>query len=181
MASRESTVIGSSAVVRGRVTGSGDLEILGRVEGDISVSGDVHVDTRGMVGASIHARRIVVKGAVKGDLVAEESLLLESGARVVGDLRAPRIQIAVGGLVKGHVQTGAAGAAKPRAAAASASSKKAAPAPPPPAKKSAPVIAKSSTNHKPLPRGAALAGHRGPPPPVVPALKRGTKAVHKKK
>ncbi|MCQ6458717.1 bactofilin family protein, partial [Vibrio parahaemolyticus] len=69
----------------------------------------------------ISARRIVVRGAVKGDLVAEEAVILESGARVVGDLRAPRISIAQGGLVRGHVQTGAAGAARPRSASASAS------------------------------------------------------------
>jgi cytoskeletal protein CcmA (bactofilin family) len=185
MAASETTVIGRSAVVRGRITGSGDLEIAGRVEGEIACSGDVHVDANGLVAAPISARRIVVRGAVKGDLVAEESLVLETGARVVGDLRAPRISIAQGGLVRGYVQTGAAGAARPRTA--QAASRAAAPAPAP-AKKiaAAPAPAatvRGKTNHhqKPLPRGAALAGHRGPPAPVVPALKKGTKAAHKKR
>jgi hypothetical protein len=31
------------------------------------------------------------------------------------------------------------------------------------------------------PRGATLAGARVPPPPVVPVLKKGTKAVQKKR
>ena len=186
------TVIGSGTLVRGRVSGSGDLEISGRVEGDVACSGDVTVERDGMVGASITAHRIIIRGAVKGDLTAEDALLLEAGARVVGDLRAPRIAIAPGGLVRGHVQTGGAGAAKPRAAQASArvsapaakSSAKAAPPPPPPAKKAAPPLRgagsglpeKSATKH----RGSVLAGSRvGPPAPVVPALKKGTKAVKK--
>ena len=115
------TVIGSSSFVRGRITGSGDVEIAGRVEGDVTCSGDVLVDAGGLVAANISARRIVVRGAVKGDLTAEDAVILEAGARVVGDLRAPRIAIAQGGLVRGHVQTGAAGAARPRAASAVAS------------------------------------------------------------
>ncbi len=106
------TVIGAGCFVRGRINGSGDLEIAGRVEGDVTVSGEVIVDTAALVASAITARRIVVRGAVKGDLVASESVIIESGARVVGDLRAPRVAIAEGGLVRGHVQTGAASAGR---------------------------------------------------------------------
>src|ERR1700691_5445979 len=116
MASQPSnlSVIGRTARVRGRVTGAVDLEIQGYVEGEISVSGDVTVDSGGMVGASVHGRRLVVRGAVKGDLTADEAILLEDGARVVGDVRAPRVAIAPGALVRGFVDTGANGEA-PRA------------------------------------------------------------------
>src|SRR5208283_3194431 len=98
MASQSSnrSVIGRAARVRGRVTGAVDLEVQGYVEGEISVGGDVTVDTGGMVGASVHGRRLVVRGAVKGDLTADEAILLEDGARVVGDVRAPRVAIAPG-------------------------------------------------------------------------------------
>lgn len=183
-----STVIGRASFIRGRVSGDGDLEIAGRVEGEVAVNGDVVVDTSGLVAANVSAARIVVRGAVKGDLVAEQVLLIEAGARVVGDLRAPRVAIAPGGLVRGHVQTGAAGPARPRAAAAPAravaTETKARPvaaplparavkAPPPPAPLK--VVA-AKTNHKP-----AAAARPGPPPPVVPVLKKGTKAVQKKR
>lgn len=185
----ETTVIGRASFVRGRVNGSGDLEIAGRVEGDITITGEVTVESGGLVAANISARRIVVRGAVKGDLVAEDALHLESGARVVGDLRAPRIAIAPGGLVRGHVQTGAAGAPKPRAASASAratvpsaTAAKVASKPIPKAAPSRPAVTASKNNGKPAHRGSTLAGARpGPPPPVVPALKKGTKAVHKKR
>ena len=205
------TLIGSGTFVRGRVTGTGDLEIAGRIEGEVTCTGEVVVESSGLVAASISARRIVVRGAVKGDLTAEEAVILEAGARVVGDLRAPRIAIAPGGLVRGHVQTGGAGAARPRAAAATAgratssSTSAARPTPvaaarptPVAAARPAPVVAAKPApvaarverveadavvergNGRPAPR----AGTRvGPPPPVVPALKKGTKAVahHKKR
>jgi cytoskeletal protein CcmA (bactofilin family) len=215
---RTVTVVGAGTFVRGRVNGAGDLEIAGRIEGDVNVTGEVVVESTGLVAASIAARRIVVRGAVKGDLVAEESVLLESGARVVGDLRAPRIAIAPGGLARGHVQTAAAGAARPRSASASASrpreasssTSKAAPAPAAaPAREpklvvAAPAAAATAATAATA-RGAStgngakvvaarngadsspstsrVAGRLGPPPPVVPALKKGTKAVahHKKR
>lgn len=199
------TLIGTGTFVRGRVNGTGDLDIAGRIEGDVTVTGEVLVDGTGLVGAGISARRIVVRGAVKGDLVAEEAVILEAGARVVGDLRAPRIAIAPGGLVRGHVQTGAAGAARPRAASASASrpsatstATKAAPpkAAPAPARSETKVAAaaparttSSGNGAKATPHRAGagsegvsrVAGRLGPPPPVVPALKKGTKAVQKKR
>lgn len=190
------TVIGQSAFVRGRITGTGDLEIAGRVEGDVACSGDVTVDGGGLVAANVSARRIVVRGAVKGDLTAEDAILLEAGARVVGDLRAPRIAIAQGGLVRGHVQTGSAGAARPRSASATTSRTPAVAAKPaarvaPPAP-AARVEAPAAKKQAPAPAARSASGNGetkkaatrpGPPPPVVPVLKKGTKAVahHKKR
>ncbi|HVJ94854.1 MAG TPA: polymer-forming cytoskeletal protein, partial [Labilithrix sp.] len=103
-----STVISRTTFVRGRVSGEGDLEIAGRVEGEVSCTGDLLIEASGLIAANLSGSRVVVRGAVKGDIVAEQVLVIEAGARVVGDLRAPRIAIAPGGLVRGHVQTAGA-------------------------------------------------------------------------
>src|SRR5579863_1918326 len=76
------TIIGRATRVRGRITGPADLEVQGFVEGDIAVGGDVTIDVAGMVGAGVQGQKIVVRGAVKGDLVGSEAVLLEDGARV---------------------------------------------------------------------------------------------------
>lgn len=187
------TTIASGTIVRGSIEGTGNLVVAGHVEGEIQLAGDVTIESGGLVGANVRAARIVVRGAVRGDLSADEAIFLEEGARVVGDVRAGRIAIGRGALVRGYVETtGQAGStpreAKPAAAArpqpravpapAPARVERPAPArvverpaPPPPKKAEAPVSRSPSI----------LAGmKREPPPPVVPALKKGAKAVKKK-
>src|SRR5580658_4981688 len=113
------TVIGRGANVVGRITGAVDLAIHGHVEGEISVDGEVTIESEGQIAANIAGRRVIVRGAVKGDVTGEEVVRLEEGARVVGDIRAPRVAITRGALVRGHVETHGDGtsAARPRAEA----------------------------------------------------------------
>jgi cytoskeletal protein CcmA (bactofilin family) len=175
------TLIGRDTRIKGRVTGaSHDVEVQGHLEGELTIEGDVRIDATGTVAADIRARRIVVAGAVKGNLNADDAIVLEAGARVVGDLRAPRIAIAVGGLLRGHVETGAAGAhASPRKATAGhhAPAKVVHHAPAkhahtPPAK-----IVHAKKDHAKAAPKMTLAGGKSAPRPVVPVLKKGTKAA----
>jgi cytoskeletal protein CcmA (bactofilin family) len=198
------SVIGRTARVRGRVIGASDLEVRGWVEGEIAVTGDVTIDAHGIVGAGVRGRRLVVRGAVKGDLVGQEAIALEEGARVVGDLRAPRVSIAPGAMVRGLVETsddpGVAAAAarsqqasratpaataKPTAAAAIAA--RAPAVPPPPATSAATTKMAAATKLVGNASGMSTnstANHsaaRRPPPPVVPALKKAKGQIAKRK
>src|SRR5688572_10250864 len=100
-----SSVIGRQTVVRGNVRGNGSLEILGRVEGDVSVSGELVLAEDSAVKGNVSGTHVTVSGAVQGDVRASEAVLLERGARVIGDLTAPRIGVATGALVRGLVRT----------------------------------------------------------------------------
>ena len=168
----ETTIIGRSAHVRGKLTGEGDLEIYGRVDGDVVVEGEVTVEQGGLVGSNVTARRIIVRGAVKGDLVAEEAVVLEEGARVVGDVRAPRVAVEVGALLRGHVQAGAAsGAARPAAARAAAVAPRA-------VAKPAPASAPARQEAAPQPsRGSNGSAARPAPPPAPVSRERVEAAV----
>jgi cytoskeletal protein CcmA (bactofilin family) len=189
------TVIGRGVRVRGRIQGDGELTIDGFVEGEVVLTGDVTIDSEGQVAANVSARVVTVRGAVRGDLVAEEAVRLEDGARVVGDLRAPRVAIARGALVRGHVQTsGSASAPRARAQTAAAPRAVAAPTPkvaapdarpaaaPPRAVPTPAVVASPRPSAAVRPVASTLAGAPNrPPPPVVPVLKKGSKAALKKK
>jgi cytoskeletal protein CcmA (bactofilin family) len=226
------TIIGRATRVRGRLAGSADLEIHGLVDGEVQVDGDVTVSEGGLVAASISGARVTVRGAVRGDVTGTDAVHLEDGARVVGDLRAPRISIGAGALLRGHVHAGTGAdertaktqpartparapvnqaqlpAVRPAADAAVARGlpstarpalPKAAeriaptkavekPAPSQPRMESArlvpPVREAHSTRDNGAGRGvqpAEAAGRKGPPPPVVPALKKGAKATLQKK
>lgn len=182
----QNSVIGAGTVVHGSLEGQGSLDIFGRVEGDVTMSGDVTVGEGGSVRGDIAANKISVQGAVQGDLRGAEAVLLERGAKVVGDLTAPRIGIGTGALVRGSVRTegeplpankrAAVAPLKPAAFAAKPVAKvEAKPAPLP--VREAPPIAVAAA---PLPRPKEKEPERRPPPPVLPSLGKGAKA-HKKK
>ena len=193
------TIIGRGARVRGRIVSSspasgaaGDLEVLGFVEGEIAIGGDVTIDATGIVGANVAGRKVVVRGAVKGDLTAEEAVLLEEGARVAGDVKAPRVAIAPGALVRGYVETGQAGPARPgatpeppwAAAAPKPVAQQAAKAHVPPAKAAPAMPFRNSTRGGPSARGLGLREQGRPPPtppPIVPVLKKAKGQIASKK
>jgi cytoskeletal protein CcmA (bactofilin family) len=228
------STIGVGTTVRGSIRGEGDLEIHGRVEGSVVVTGEVIIFETALLKSDVRARRITVRGAVAGDVSADEAIVLEAGARVLGDLGAPQIGIRPGGMVRGNVSTGgplpetksvaaapaAAGRARPAApaarpaAAAPARAAASAPAARPvaarpavlPAPAARPAAARPApgpvARPEPAPSAPAVAARApveepeldeseeiddaeaiegGPPPPVVPALRKGAKASLRRK
>lgn len=99
------SMISAATVVRGNVSGDGSLEVLGRVEGSVSVTGQVIVATDAVIKGNVSASEIQVAGNVLGNLTASDLLVLNTGARVVGDLAGARIGVAEGALVRGLVRT----------------------------------------------------------------------------
>ncbi len=100
------STIGRGTVVRGSVHGDGDLEILGRVEGSVSVTGELAIGESARIKSDVSGRRVTVEGAVAGNVSATEAIVLLAGARVFGDLGAPQFGIRPGALVSGMVSTG---------------------------------------------------------------------------
>lgn len=187
----QASVIGPGTTVHGSLSGEGSLEILGRVEGSVSMTGEVSLSGSAQVLGDISATTISVQGTVQGDLRGSEAVLLERGARVVGDLSAPRIGVASGALLRGSVRTegepslGAAkrpatAAFKPAAFVAKPVAKvEPKPVPPAPARVELSAVAADDE-----PAGTAPVRpkepERRPPPPVLPSLGKGVKATKKK-
>lgn len=179
----DTTIIGKDSQLSGKISGRGDVEIHGHLEGDIEVEGEISIESEGSTLGDLTGRCVTVRGAVKGDLVASERIELGDGARVVGDLRAPRIIIATTALVRGHVATGESNARAPRATNGTA--RHAAPA----KEVEAPRARTEQREHRPAPpppaprerESARNVARRPPPPAVVPVLKKGAKAVQKRR
>lgn len=96
--------IGQSLFIKGDVTGSEDLMVEGRVEGRIDLRDhNLTIGANGRVHAEIHAKNITIVGEVTGNVVADEKADLTDTARLVGDIRAPRISISDGAQFKGSV------------------------------------------------------------------------------
>ena len=97
------TIIGSSIVIDGEISGEEDLIIRGTVKGRIILRENLIVEETGVVEADIETQNVTVSGQVTGNIVAVERVEISAGGRMVGDLKAPRILIADGAAFKGNV------------------------------------------------------------------------------
>jgi len=112
--------IGPSISIRGDVTGSEDLLIEGKIDGSVDLgSHSVAVGSDGRVNANISGRVITIEGHVEGDLAAQEQIVLRGTARVLGDIKAPRVVLEDGATFRGLVDMGALGAQSEKGKAAS--------------------------------------------------------------
>ena len=97
------TIIGSSIVIDGEITGEEDLVIQGTVKGRISLKESLYVEESGVVEADIETQNVDISGQVTGNITASDKVELKAQCRVVGDIKAPRILIADGASFKGNV------------------------------------------------------------------------------
>ncbi len=96
------THIGKSIVIKGDVSGSGDVYLDGYLEGTIELlDGSFTVGSEGCIRANLQARSIVVQGRVDGNLYGLERAELKKSATVVGDIYTPRIAIEDGAFLEG--------------------------------------------------------------------------------
>ena len=97
------TVIGSSIVIDGEISGDEDLVVQGTVKGKISLKESLYVESSGVVEADIETQNVEVSGKVTGNINASDKVELKTDCRVIGDIKAPRILIADGASFKGNV------------------------------------------------------------------------------
>ena len=97
------TVIGSSIVIDGEISGDEDLVIQGTVKGKIALKQSLYVEGTGTVEADIQTQNVEIAGQVTGNITATDKVELKANCRMVGDIKAPRILIADGASFKGNV------------------------------------------------------------------------------
>ena len=97
------TVIGSSIVVDGEISGEEPITILGTVKGKVAVAQGVVVEAGATVEADIEGQTVTVSGKVTGNVTAREKLELRAESKMVGNAKAPRIVVADGASFKGNV------------------------------------------------------------------------------
>lgn len=175
-AAEAATLIGPGIFVRGRVSGEEDLHIEGRLEGSVVLTETVYVATGGIVVATVQARDIVVNGVVVGNVTAEDSVTLNAGAKLVGDITAPRVIVADGATFAGNVAMG--GEPPPPRKARRQAAQRPAPAAKTQNPRNSPKAA-STTGAKASPKAASKASGVKTPPKKAPK-KAAPKAAAKK-
>jgi cytoskeletal protein CcmA (bactofilin family) len=96
--------IGKTVVVKGEVSATEDVLILGRVEGNIVVRDHTLTIGKGaVIEAEIKGHSVVVEGQVTGNVEATEQLEISADGVVIGDVRTPSLVIRDGATLKGSV------------------------------------------------------------------------------
>jgi cytoskeletal protein CcmA (bactofilin family) len=76
--------------------------IRGKVSGVIKATGILVVDEEAVINANIDAARVVIRGFVKGDIVASEKVEVTVSGRLEGNVTAPEIFMESGCLFNGR-------------------------------------------------------------------------------
>jgi cytoskeletal protein CcmA (bactofilin family) len=168
------TVVGPSILISGKLTGDEDLTVRGRVEGELTLSKTLIVETTGVVKANVAVRNAIVSGVVVGNINATESVELTREGRMVGDIHAPRVIIVDGASFRGRVDMGEVEPGRVPTARPAVTRPTVRPsASPMPLRPSAPVVARGRPTPPPPPARPA-AKPMPPPPPAAPASTSGS-------
>jgi len=76
--------------------------IRGRVSGDIIARGILVVDEEAVVEANINASRVIIRGSVKGNVLASEKVEVTITGKLVGNVTAPEIFMETGCVFNGR-------------------------------------------------------------------------------
>ena len=97
--------VGQSIVFKGDLSGDEDLEIEGRIEGQVKLpKHQLTIGAHGRVTAQIEAKTVIVIGRVAGDVIATERVEIQATGVVDGDIHAPRLLIQEGAVVNGSIE-----------------------------------------------------------------------------
>ena len=97
--------LGPSMLVKGEISGNEDLIVEGAVEGVVHLNDrKLIVGPRAKVKADITAGEVVVRGNLKGNILARGRIEVMNDGSVTGDLTTPQIFIEGGALFKGSIE-----------------------------------------------------------------------------
>ena len=97
-------VVGQQISIRGTLVGEEDLLVEGRIEGAVTLTGHLTVAQAGVLEANLDVDSIEVWGEVIGDITASRAIMIQKGARVHGNVTAPRVIIHDGASFHGSVE-----------------------------------------------------------------------------
>ena len=123
-AGHTTTLISKDAEIIGDIKFTGDLEIQGTVTGNIMAKSGtgamVRIVDGGRVEGEVHAPKVIINGALVGDVHASEHIELAAKANVQGNVHYSLIEMVKGAQVNGSLLYGAKDSAKAKKGAKSA-------------------------------------------------------------
>ena len=99
------TLVNEGCKITGLLSGSGDFQIAGEVDGDCDLDGTVTLTKSAFWSGTIKAGHVIVAGHVEGDIIADGRVEITSTAKVTGTVSGEAIAVAEGAIVEGITKT----------------------------------------------------------------------------
>ena len=96
------TILGKGSEFEGKLNFEGTLRIEGCFKGEIKSDSVLVVDDGADISAEIEVGTIVIKGEVKGNIKAKNSIEIQQPGRVYGNLNTPALTIEKGVIFEGN-------------------------------------------------------------------------------
>jgi len=101
---RDTAFFGAKLFIKGKVTGSGNMIVMGKLEGEVELAGELVVAAPAVLNGEIRANTLAVSGNVTGTLTAREKIHLEKSAVVSGRMSTPRLSVVDGATFNGEIE-----------------------------------------------------------------------------
>ncbi len=92
----ETSYFGKNLTIKGRISGNGNVIILGGLDGEFNLRGQVKIAQPAKIKGEVKADVISVNGSVQGKLAAQQRLHLDQTARIEGQIITPKLSITEG-------------------------------------------------------------------------------------
>lgn len=99
------TLINEGCKISGVITGTGDYQVCGEIDGDCDIEGIVTLARNGYWAGTIKAESVVISGHVEGDIVATGKVEIAQSAKISGTVTGEAIAVAEGAVVEGVMKT----------------------------------------------------------------------------
>ncbi len=95
------TVVGPSVKIQGDLNSEGNIRIEGSVMGKVATTQSVHVGEAAVIQADMQAGNAIIAGQIQGNIKVIGNLILQSTAKVHGDITCSVLRVEDGALFTG--------------------------------------------------------------------------------
>lgn len=96
-------LLGEGVTINGTYTSEKNVRVVGSIEGDLKVEGNVYIDEKGRVNGNVYACDIDISGTVCGDLVSSGKVQVRDSAVISGCLYTRALEIEANAVVEGAI------------------------------------------------------------------------------